>query len=151
MAITLRAGGPHPDHLVWKQVEVDGRAAQYGVAGEGTPVLFIHGWGLGQHSYKRALKRLVNMGCRVYAPALPGFGGTPDLPQESFSFEGYAAWINAFLEALPVDEPVFVVGHSFGGGVAIKLAHDHPKAVRFLVLVNSVGGSAWSSSDSVVK
>ena len=36
-----------------------------------------------------------------------------------------------------------MVGHSFGGGVAIRLSHDHPDRVRSLVLVNSVGGSSW--------
>jgi pimeloyl-ACP methyl ester carboxylesterase len=132
---------PPPDHLIWKRTTVDGRTALYGVAGEGVPVLFLHGWGLGQHAYKRALKRLVHQGCRVYAPALPGFGGTADLPAAHFSFEGYAEWVKLFLEALKVDEPVFVVGHSFGGGVAIKLAHDHPHMVRYLVLVNSLGGA----------
>lgn len=150
MAITWRPPAP-PDHLIWKRTTVDGRTALYGEAGDGIPVLFIHGWGLGQHAYKRALKRLVHLGCHVYAPALPGFGGTPDLDAESFSFAGYAAWVSGFLQALHVDEPVFVVGHSFGGGVAIKLAHDHPDDVRFLVLVNSVGGSAWTSSGSVVR
>jgi pimeloyl-ACP methyl ester carboxylesterase len=40
-------------------------------------------------------------------------------------------------------EPVVMVGHSFGGGVAIRTAHDRPDLVRSLVLVNSVGGSAW--------
>ena len=35
------------------------------------------------------------------------------------------------------------MGHSFGGGVAIRLAHDYPERVRSLVLVNSIGGSAW--------
>ena len=40
-------------------------------------------------------------------------------------------------------EKVVVVGHSFGGGVAIRFAHDHPDRVRSLVLVNSIGGSAW--------
>ncbi len=42
-----------------------------------------------------------------------------------------------------VEEKVVVVGHSFGGGVAISLAYDHPEVVRSLVLVNSIGGSAW--------
>jgi len=83
------------------------------------------------------------MGCQVYAPALPGFGGTPNLRQ-SPTFDGYAEWVAQFLDAVGVDEPAFVVGHSFGGGVAIKLAHDHPERVRYLVLVNSVGGTTWS-------
>ena len=132
---------PPPDHLIWKRTTVDGRTALYGVAGEGVPVLFLHGWGLGQHAYKRALKRLVHQGCRVYAPALPGFGGTADLPARHFSFAGYAEWVKLFLDAVKEDEPVFVVGHSFGGGVSIKLAHDHPERVRYLVLVNSLGGA----------
>jgi pimeloyl-ACP methyl ester carboxylesterase len=132
---------PPSDHLVWSRTTVEGRPALYGVAGEGLPVLFLHGWGLGQHAYKRALKRLVQLGCRVYAPALPGFGGTPELPGDQLSFEGYARWAAAFLDAVHVREPVFLVGHSFGGGVSIKLAHDHPAKVRYLVLVNSLGGS----------
>jgi pimeloyl-ACP methyl ester carboxylesterase len=143
MASALPAGDPQ--HLVWKRTTVDGRTALYGVAGEGTPILFLHGWGLGQHSYKRALKRLVRMGNRVYAPALPGFGGTPDLPPHHFSFDGYAEWVDQFLTAVKVTEPVFVVGHSFGGGVSIQFAHDFPERIRTLVLINSVGGSAWAA------
>ena len=150
MAITLPLGilrDPEPpDHLVWQRTTVEGRSALYGVAGEGLPVVFLHGWGLAQHAYKRALKRLVQLDCRVYAPAMPGFGGTPDLPREHFSFEGYAYWVDRFLEAVGLDEPAFVIGHSFGGAVAIKLAHDHPDRVRTLVLVNSIGGSAWTSA-----
>lgn len=139
MASALGAGS---GHLVWKKVDVQGRPAAFGEAGtDGLPVLFLHGWGLGQHAYKRALKRLVQIGCHVYAPALPGFGGTPDLPADQVSFEGYAGWVDAFLSAVGVDEPVFLVGHSFGGGVSIQTAHDHPGRVRYLVLVNSLGGS----------
>ena len=132
---------PPSDHLVWNRTTVDGRPALYGVAGEGLPVLFLHGWGLGQHAYKRALKRLVLLGCRVYAPALPGFGGTADLPGKELSFEGYARWVGAFLDAVGVEEKVFLVGHSFGGGVSIKFANDFTDRVRYLVLVNSIGGS----------
>jgi pimeloyl-ACP methyl ester carboxylesterase len=138
------------EHLAWRRVKVLGRTAHYGVAGAGLPVLFLHGWGLGQHTYKRALKRLVHLGCQVYAPALPGFGGSPDLPGEP-SIDAYGAWAAAFIEAVDIDEPVFLVGHSFGGAVAIQLAHDHERLVRYLVLINSIGGSAWSSSGSTVR
>lgn len=137
---------PPNDHLVWKSTEVEGRPALYGVAGEGLPLVFVHGWGLGQHAYKRALKRLVHLGCKVYAPALPGFGGSSELPADRFDLDGYSAWLNGFLDAVGIDEPVFLVGHSFGGAVSIQFAHDHQGRVRTLVLVNSVGGSAWSTA-----
>ena len=132
---------------MWESTEVDGRPARYGVAGEGPPLVFVHGWGLGQHAYKRALKRLVRLGCTVYAPALPGFGGTAELPKDRFDLPGYGAWLNGFLDAvgIPADQPVFLVGHSFGGAVSIQFAHDHQERVRTLVLINSVGGSAWST------
>jgi pimeloyl-ACP methyl ester carboxylesterase len=139
------------DHLVWKRTSVAGRVTIYGVAGSGPPVLFVHGWALGQHTYKRALKRLVHLGVQVFAPALPGFGGTADLPPDEFDFAGYAEWLNEFLDAVDVHEPVFLIGHSFGGGVSIRFAHDHPDRVRNLVLVNSVGGSTWSSAGGVVR
>src|SRR5260370_26373658 len=128
---------PRPaDHLAWQSTTVRGRPALYGVAGDGIPLLFLHGWGLAHHAYKRPLKRLVHLGCRVYAPALPGFGGTADLPGDQLNFGGYANWVAHFLDAVGVTEPVFVVGHSFGGGVAIKLAHDHPRLGPSLVLIN---------------
>src|SRR5579864_8963886 len=94
------------DHLVWHHTTVDGRLALYGVAGEGMPVVFLHGWALGQHAYRRALKRLAHLGCRVYAPALPGFGGTADLAPDDFSFAGYGRWVAAFLDAMEVEGPV---------------------------------------------
>jgi pimeloyl-ACP methyl ester carboxylesterase len=132
------------DHLVWKRTSVDGRTASFGVAGSGLPVVFLHGWGLSEHSYRRPLRRLVAMGCRVWAPALPGFGGTAHLPRGETSFAGYAGWVDGFMDAVGIDGPALVVGHSFGGGVAITVADRFSERVRELVLVNSVGGSTWS-------
>jgi pimeloyl-ACP methyl ester carboxylesterase len=51
------------------------------------------------------------------------------------------------MTAVGVVEPAIVIGHSFGGGVAITLAHDHPDRVRQLILVNSVGGAVWGGGD----
>jgi len=83
---------------------------------------FLHGWGLGHRAYQGALRELVARGCRVYAPSLPGFGGTANLPRVERTMEGYADWVLDFLDAVGLDEPALVVGHSFGGGVAIRLA-----------------------------
>ena len=127
----------------WRSIEVRGRTAAYLDVGSGPTLLFLHGWGLGYASYRTGLARLADVGVRVVAPALPGFGGTADLDPRSFSIPGYAAWVTDFLDALAIDEPVTVVGHSFGGGVGIQTAHDYPERVSKLVLVNSIGGSAW--------
>ena len=134
--------GPGASRLVWRRTRVAGRTAVYGEAdSDGPVVLFLHGWGLAHHSYKVCLGRLARSGFRVIAPALPGFGGSADLPARRVTFAGYAEWTGRFLEAIGVAGPVFAIGHSFGGGVAIRFAHDHPDRVSKLVLVNSVGSA----------
>lgn len=94
--------------------------------------------------YKRSLARLVAKGVRVVAPALPGFGGSAPLPQEASTLAGFATWLAEFLDALGITEPALIMGHSFGGGVAIVFAHNYPQRVRGLVLINSIGASAWA-------
>ena len=137
--------------LTWRRIRVAGRDAQYGAGGRGPVVVFLHGWGIGYRSYKGALASLVAMGFRVIAPGLPGLSGTDDLPADQRSLSGYAQWVGEFLDAVGVDEPVILVGHSFGGGVAIATAHAAPERVCRLVLVNSIGGSAWTRSRGVLR
>lgn len=131
------------DVMVWRSVVVQGRPASYGDLGAGRTVVFLHGWGLSDRTYRRGLQRLAGAGVRVVAPALPGFGGTAPLPTDDFSLNGFAGWVDDFLGEVGIEHPVTLVGHSFGGGVAIKTAHDHPSRVDRLVLVNSIGGSTW--------
>jgi len=137
--------------LRWRRTEVDGRPAVYGEAGEGPPVVFLHGWGLDHKAYKRALSRMVTAGVRVVAPALPGFGGTAALPGDDLDLVAFVRWVDQFLDRIGVDGPVLVMGHSLGGGVAIQFAHDHPERTRALVLVNSIGGSAWTHRGSTLR
>lgn len=129
--------------VVDKRTFVQGRPARYSVAGDGLPVVLLHGWALGQHTYRDVIESIAGQGCRVIAPSMPGFGGTPELPSADFSLRGYAQWVADLLDTLGVDEPAVLVGHSFGGGVSVRFAHDHRDRVRSLVLVNSIGGSSW--------
>ena len=136
--------------LRWETTTIQGRHAAYGAAGSGPTVVFLHGWAVSNQTYKAGLKRLVQNGFRVLAPALPGFGGSEPLPDDA-EMADYAAWVSDFVGAVSGAVPVVLIGHSFGGGVAIRTAYDHPDQVRALVLVNSIGGSAWRKHGSVVE
>jgi pimeloyl-ACP methyl ester carboxylesterase len=127
------------DDLAWERLEVQGRRASYCVGGDGPPVVFLHGWALGNRAYRTVVRQLTARRCRVYAPDLPGFGGTAGLPGADLDMDGMARWVDDFMSAAGIDEPALVIGHSFGGGVAIALAHHAPARVRYLVLLNSVG------------
>lgn len=99
-------------------------------AGSGPPaVLALHGWARSSEDFVATLD-----GFDGVALDLPGFGATPP-PPEPWGAAGYAA---AVAEVLPeLDRPVIVVGHSFGGRVAVHLAASHPEAVAGLVLTGA--------------
>ncbi|WP_051399444.1 alpha/beta fold hydrolase [Haloechinothrix halophila] len=139
------------ERLVWCKDDVAGGITQYGVGGTGRPVLFLHGWGLSGRSYEPALRRLLAAGRRVYAPSLPGFGGTAPLEREDLSLGSYAAWVADYVRDVGIETPIDVLGHSFGGGVGVRLAHDAPDLVERLILVNAIGGSAWRDGRGVVR
>src|SRR3954447_26806425 len=112
---TLFSGGGRAGELHLHRTKVQGRVAYYGVGRGGPAVLFLHGWGLGYRAYRRAIRRLTAKGHRVYAPCLPGMGGTADLPWARTNMEGCGAGVDAFLDRMELREPLFVIGHSFGG------------------------------------
>ena len=125
----------------WRDVDVDGTTVRVMESGTGDPLLFLHGWGLTPRSYAKGVARLTAAGVRVIAPCLPGFGRTAGPGLAQVSMHSYADRIGRLLDVLEVAHPLFVAGHSFGGGVAIQLATDRPERVRALTLVNSVGGA----------
>lgn len=132
------------DRLRWHRTTIGGRAVMYGDAGDGPPVVFLHGWGLSARSYAQALPLIAATGSRVIAPALPGFGRSDALEGE-YTFEKLVAWLIELLDTLDLRDPVAFIGHSFGGAVATATAWEHPDRVRSLVLVNSIGGSVWKT------
>lgn len=125
----------------WTHVYVGKRRAEVFTLGEGSPVLFLHGWGLSPRSYRHSLAALSRQGHLIVAPTLPGFGRSDPLSLRHQNVGGVAAHIAEVMYELGLDAPVHVVGHSFGGGVSLRLGVEHPELVRSLTLVCPVGGA----------
>jgi pimeloyl-ACP methyl ester carboxylesterase len=123
---------------------VDGSRVRYGVAGTGPVGLFLHGWGLRPNAYRGSIEAMASAGCRVFAPALPGFGGTRELAPEHRDFAGYARWVGHFVDAVGQSEVALAAGHSFGGGVAAAFTYHQPDRVSALLLVNAIGSPTWA-------
>ncbi len=88
-------------------------------------VVALHGWGRTGADFDDVLQ-----GLDAVAVHLPGFGVTPEPP----SAWGSVEYADALAAALASSGPVVIVGHSFGGRVAVRLAVRHPQLVRALVL-----------------
>jgi pimeloyl-ACP methyl ester carboxylesterase len=99
--------------------------------GTGRPVALLHGQPGRGRDWDPVLGVLE--GLRVMAPDRPGYDGTP-----AQDFAGNASALAALVRASGVDRLV-VVGHSWGGGVALQLALDYPELVAGLVLIGSIG------------
>ncbi|MDP2860991.1 MAG: alpha/beta fold hydrolase, partial [bacterium] len=103
--------------------------------GSGEPVIFFSGGGAGALTYRRHLE-LLSKKYRVFAPDLPCFGDA-DAPKTPWGFDDYGEYFKIFIESLSLDK-LAVIGHSFGGGVALAVAARTPKVTR-LILANCAG------------
>lgn len=112
-----------------------GGTLSYYEAGQGQPLLFLHGGMMQASTYTKTLEVLATK-YHVFAPDLPGFGTSSGI-KNAFSFSDFATIIIFFLDFLN-RENVTVVGHSFGGGVATQVALKSPR-VSHLVLADANG------------
>lgn len=110
--------------------------------GAGPPVLLIHGSGPGVSAWAnwRLLVPKLAEQARVIAPDMVGFGYTERPPGVRYDMDTWVGQAVGVLDALGI-ERTDLVGNSFGGALALALAIRHPKRVRRLVLMGSVGVS----------
>jgi len=122
--------------LADKDTTVQGVVVHFQKDGHGKPVLLLHGWGGNHNSWFPIYERLKKM-FEVFALDLPGFGqsGSPDL---NWQLDDYAGFLKMFIRQ-EIGENVSLIGHSFGGQAAIRLASLYPQMVSKLVLTDSAG------------
>jgi len=120
-----------------EKILINGLQVNYKIAGEGKPILILHGWGGSSDSWIKVQEILAEKDCKVICPDFPGFGKskTPLCP---WSVGDYAKWVDDFANSLGM-ERFFVISHSFGGRVAIKFAVNYPEKLNGLILCASAG------------
>ncbi|GAA6526188.1 alpha/beta fold hydrolase [Intrasporangium sp. DVR] len=122
-------------------VDVGGVKTWVHDVGSGPAVLLLHGSGPGVSAaanWRLTIPALVAAGHRVIAPDQLGFGQTVPPEGHEYSVDSWLAHAVELLDALGV-ERASVVGNSFGGAMALRLASGHPDRVDRLVLMGSVG------------
>jgi pimeloyl-ACP methyl ester carboxylesterase len=104
------------------------------VEGAGAPLVLIHGLATTRVIWRRVLP-LLKPGRRVFTLDVPGFGDSPPAGP-GFDLDDVADRIH---DALAIDHPYDLVGHSMGAAVSLTLAKRNPAAVGRLVLVAPAG------------
>ena len=123
--------------LTSRRVQVNGIRLHYVEAGEGPPVLLLHGFPEFWYGWRHQIPFLVEAGYRVIVPDLRGYNRS-DRPRGvgSYRLETIVEDTVGLLAAVGADPAVWV-GHDWGGAVAWFGAMRHPETVRRLVVLNS--------------
>lgn len=101
-------------------------------------ILILHGWGIGSKTWVQVKDTLESRGFKVYVPDLPGFGESIP-PSKPWSIDDYVNWVKQYTDNLQargeISEPFFLLGHSFGGSIAVKFMNNFSGMVKGLILV----------------
>lgn len=133
-----------PSRDIGTRIDVDGLETFFIKAGEGHPLLLIHGGAPGACSlvnYGPVIQPLADCGFTVYAYDQPGYGLTA-LPEDN-SQEYKVAHAQEFIKAVGLDS-YHVVGNSMGVYISLRLALDDPNLAKLVL----VAGGALSTNDS---
>jgi pimeloyl-ACP methyl ester carboxylesterase len=106
----------------------------YVTAGQGIPVLLVHGFPQTWYSWRKVVPHLTDRGLQCIVPDLRGMGDSTR-PSAGYDKKTLATDLSALMDHLGVDR-FAAVGHDWGGTVAFSLAAQHPAAVTCLGVVD---------------
>jgi pimeloyl-ACP methyl ester carboxylesterase len=118
-----------------KTIKISGRDVRYFVAGQGEPLVVIHGGGGDAKTWLNNVAVLSDS-YTVYTPDLPGFGESQPLDDNCY-LPGLVEFVDCFVDNVEL-ESFYLMGHSVGGGVALNYAIKSPRRVKKLVLISSL-------------
>lgn len=100
-------------------------------------LVFLHGWGVDSQLWFKIVPELINRNYNLYFLDLPGFGQS-QIPNTTYDIDDYKKIVYTFVNKLGLKK-INLIGHSFGGSIAIKVASENPNFLTKLVLVNAAG------------
>jgi len=101
------------------------------------PIVVLHGWGLSAKIFAPLVAELKKRKFPVFAPDFPGFDSL-HIPQAPLTLSDYAEFLDGYFKKHSIEKPV-LIGHSFGGRVALKYQLVYPANVSALVLTGTPG------------
>ncbi len=128
------------DPEIGKRIVAAGIETNYLEAGEGEPLVLVHGSGPGVTGYAnwRLTMPPLSKRFRVLALDVAGFGYTERRPNTTYNLDFWVGHLLGFLDALGIKKAHFV-GNSFGGGLTLAFAARHPERVNRFVLMGAAG------------
>jgi pimeloyl-ACP methyl ester carboxylesterase len=131
------------EKILVKEIETN-----YKIGGRGENFLILHGWNGSSDSWRKIIE-ILETKFRVISPDFPGFGKT-ETPKIPWSLNDFVEWLKEFTEELNLKE-FFLLGHSFGGRVAIRFSIFYPEKVKKLILISSAGiRQEWGWKEKVI-
>lgn len=130
--------GENPE--IGATADANGIKTNYLEAGQGDPVVLIHGSGPGVTSYAnwRLVLPALAENYRVVAPDMVGFGFSERPANIDYGVQTWADQVVGLMDTLELPK-AHLVGNSFGGAIALRIATQHPDRVGKLVLMGSMG------------
>ncbi|MCK9260017.1 MAG: alpha/beta fold hydrolase [Azoarcus sp.] len=125
---------------IGRSIDVGGITTNYHDLGAGFPLLMIHGSGPGVSGYVnwRTVMKDLAANRRVIIPDMVGFGFTDRPEGQVYDVDAWVDQAIGLLDALGIAQ-ADIVGNSFGGALALKIAIRHPSRLRRIVLMGSAG------------
>lgn len=124
------------DHVPRSTIRAGGQKYSVGMAGEGPPVVFIHGSATHAYAWRNVIPYLAR-GNRCLAPDLAGMGGSASnrFNLVSHSFSSQYAGLETLIETLEPERKIVLVGHELGAMLAAQYARENPNSVAGLAFV----------------
>lgn len=136
---------------VMSHLEVLGSTMAFRDRGTGSPIVFLHGNPTSSFLWRDVLEHAVPHG-RCVAPDLIGMGESDRLPgagDDRYRFVEHRRYLDHLLAGLGVERDVVLVGHDWGGVLAVDWARRHPGAVRGIAYLETlVAPVSWDGDNA---